>query len=251
MKPCTLLRRPLTGGMTAAVTVVAIVLLAWPERASAHGIPFSVGFDSMTNKITVSPGIYDNFSPGEQLAYDEEINLITNGGEPGWDRAATLPENTRLNIRFVQPLRYWNPSIDVEDPLPIPGGTIRVYTTNIAAASEAAPTGITGTNPRFLAQFTTHHHVSWVLQNPDAQGLYGLWASLESENLAAFNALPSDPFLIVLNYGINDSAAYNTGVDRLAATAVPEPSTLALLAAAGGAAMWRWLRRHGRRVSVS
>ncbi len=27
--------------------------------------------------------------------------------------------------------------------------------------------------------------------------------------------------------------------------AVPEPSTLALLAAAGGAAMWQWLRRHG------
>lgn len=248
MKPCLLLRRLLTVGLTAAVTVAAIGPLAWPERANAHGIPFSVGFDG--SKITVSPGIYDNFSLAEQLVYEEEFDRITNGGEPGWDRAATLPLNTRLNIRFTRPLQYWNPDVGAEDPLPIPGGTIRVYTTRISGTSDTVPTGISGTNPRFLAQFTHHHHVAWVLENPDGPGLYGLWASLESENLSAFNALPSDPFLIVLNYGITSSTDYDEGVDRLAATAVPEPSTLALVGAAFAVAGWRW-RRSDARGSVS
>ena len=87
----------------------------------------------------------------------------------------------------------------------------------------------------------------------DSFGLYGLWAaaSATGSGFAGGASLESDPFLIILNYGITSSADYDEGVARLAATAVPEPSTLALLAAAGGAAMWRWRRRHGRRVSVS
>jgi len=235
--------------LAVGVAAASVALFVLNDHAAAHGTPFSVGYDSVTGKITVSPEVYDNFSVGEQLVFDEELNRITNDGEPGWDRANSLPLDTRLNIRFVEPLRYWNPSVEPEGPLPTPGGTIRVSTTNISAASESAPSGITGPNPRFLAQFTTHHHVSWVLQNPDAPGLYGLWASLESENLSTFNALPSDPFLIVLNYGITNSSDYGEGVDRLATTAVPEPSTLALAGVAIVAVGWRWCRRRGQRTS--
>jgi hypothetical protein len=63
-------------------------------------------------------------------------------------------------------------------------------------------------------------------------------------------SLESDPFLIVLNYGITDLEDYNEGVARLAATAVPEPSTLALVGAAFAVAAWRW-RRGDARGSVS
>lgn len=237
-----------------AAAVLACTALA-PQHGFGHGTTaFSVGFNPGSGKITVTPDVYRNFTADEIFVVDE-LGSITNDGLPGWDKGATLPSGARLSLRFQGPLRYWNPETAAGDPLPVPGASLSIHaaggSAQVAAGSLGVPSGVTGTNPLFVAPFTSHHHVVWEILSPDTAGLYGMWASLESENPAAFNALPSDPFLIVLNWGISDETDYNTGVDRLAVTAVPEPSTLALLAAAGGAAMWRWRRRHGRRVSVS
>jgi|SanBayMetagenome_1026888.scaffolds.fasta_scaffold16487_2 hypothetical protein len=224
-----------------------------PQRGFGHGTPFSVGFDGGTGKITVGPNVYRNFTLEEMFVVDE-FGSITNDGTPGWDKGATLPSGARLSLRFQGPLRYWNPATTAGDPLPVPGASLSILapggSAQVSAGSLGVPSGVTGTNPLFLATFTSHHHVVWEILNPDAAGLYGLWASLESENLATFNALPSDPFLVVLNYGVTSSADYDVGVDRLAATAVPEPSTLALVGAAVAAAGWRW-RRSDARGSVS
>jgi hypothetical protein len=244
---CSLVRLRTT--LLALAGCLLIVCLARPS--AGHGTPFSVEFQA--GKITVSPTVYRNFSV-EELFVSDDFG-VTNDGTPGWDRGSTLPSGAALSVRFLEPLAYWNPQTAVEDPLPTPQGRVRIFggggTAEVAAASGQNPSGVSGTNPLFIDNFTSHHHVVWEILDPDAAGLYGLWARLESTNPAAFAAAPSDPFLIVLNYGITDSAAYNTGVDRLATTAVPEPSTLALLATAGAAAGWRWRRRHGRRVSVS
>lgn len=230
-----------------AATLACAVLA--PQRGFCHGTPFSVGFNAGSGKITVTPDVYRNFTL-EELFVVDEFGFVTNDGTPGWDKAATLPSGTRLSLRFQGPLRYWNPATTAVDPLPVPGASLSILapggSAQVAAGSLGVPSGVTGTNPLFLAPFTSHHHVVWEILNPDTAGLYGLWASLESENLATFNALPSDPFLVVLNWGIIDESAYNTGVDRLAATAVPEPSTLAMvMLAAASAAAVRW-RRRGR-----
>lgn len=214
--------------------------------ASGHGtLKFEVGV--VDGAFTVSPGVYRNFSIEEML--ESNGSIITNEGEPGFDPASSLPLPASVWVRFVQPLVYWNPGVATDAPLPVPAGTVRVnWDTQVAG------TGISGPDIAYLDPFTSaesHHHLAWTLHNPDQPGLYGLWARIESQNRSALDFAPSDPFLIVLNYGVNDPTAYNTGVDRLALTAVPEPSTLALLAAASAAAMWRWRRRHGRRVPVS
>lgn len=235
-----------------AIAAIACAMLAGLTRpASGHGTPFSVGYDALTGTLTVSPGIYRNFNPEEVFVLDG--GLVTNDGTPGWDRGPTLPAGTALSIRFVDHLHYWNPQTDEEDPLPVPLGRISIFgaggTAEVAAASLANPSGITGTNPMFLASFTSHHHVAWEILDPDSPGLYGLWATLESTNPASFPAAPSDPFLVVLNYGVTDPAAYDIGVDRLAATAVPEPSTLALAAVAVVAGAWRSWKHRGRTTS--
>ena len=230
-----------------ALAVTGCLVAACAARpAAGHGTPFSVGFNNQTGKLTVSPSVYRNFSV-EELFVSIAPGVASNDGTPGWNRGATLPSGTELSVRFMEPLAYWNPQTGPQDPLPVPQGRVSILgaggTAEVAAASGQNPSGLSGTNPLFIDAFTSHHHVVWDILDPDAAGLYGLWARLESTNQAAFAATPSDPFLVVLNWGITDSQTYNTGVDRLAVP-VPEPATLVILAAAGIG--WLGVRRHLR-----
>ncbi|NCX97464.1 MAG: PEP-CTERM sorting domain-containing protein [Planctomycetia bacterium] len=230
--------------LSALLTVAGCLVAACFARpAAGHGTPFSVGFDAQTGKLTVSPSVYRNFNT-EELFVLLQAGMASNDGTPGWNRGATLPSGSQLSLRLTAPLVYWNPQTGAQDPLPIPQGRVSILgaggTAEVAAASGQNPTGVSGTNPLFIDAFTSHHHVVWDILDPDASGLYGLWARLESTNPTAFAASPSDPFLVVLNWGIADSQTYNTGVDRLVAP-VPEPATVAILAAAGLG--WLGLRR--------
>ncbi len=240
-------RRHHARALSTLLAVAACLVTACLARpAAGHGTPFSVGFNNQTGKISVSPSVYRNFSV-EELFVTIAPGVASNDGTPGWNRGATLPSGTELSVRFMEPLAYWNPQTGPQDPLPVPQGRVSILggggTAEVAATSGQNPSGISGTNPLFIDAFTSHHHVVWDILDPDAPGLYGLWARLESTNQAAFAATPSDPFLVVLNWGITDSQTYNAGVDRLVAP-VPEPATLALLAAAGIG--WLGVRRHLR-----
>jgi hypothetical protein len=223
-----------------------LVMACVARPAAGHGTPLSVGFNNQTGKLTVSPSVYRNFST-EELFVLLRPGLASNDGTPGWDRGPSLPSGTELSLRLLEPLAYWNPQTGPQDPLPVPQGRVSILgaggTTAVAATSGQNPSGISGTNPLFIDAFTSHHHVVWDILDPDAAGLYGVWARLESTTPSAFAAAPSDPFLVVLNWGITDSQTYNAGVDRLVAP-VPEPGSLALgVAAIGG---WLVMRRRLR-----
>lgn len=222
------------------VAWLALVFVA-AGTASGHGtLKFQVGVAD--GAFTVSPGVYRNFSIEEMLVSYGPV--ITNEGEPGFDPAGSLPLPASVQVRFVQPLVYWNLDVAADAPLPMPAGTVRVnFDTQVTG------TGIGGPDIAYLDRFIStesHHHLTWILDNPDQAGLYGLWARIESQNRSVLDVAPSDPFLIVLNYGIDNPAAYDTGVDRLALTAVPEPSTLALAGVAVAAVGWRWCRARRR-----
>jgi hypothetical protein len=239
------------------ITALAIAVgsAAGEMPAYGHGEPIQIGYVAATNTLTVAPTAYDYFDTGENFAVMPGFGLATTF--PGFTRTDGLPAAATVSLRFLSPLAYWNAATAAGDPLPESVATVSVIK-NLSTMSLIDAAGIAGTNPLPMTTFAgdqgEHYHFpAYRLTNPDsASGLYGLWAEAlaTGPNFAGGTANPSDPFLIVLNYGITDAAAYNTGVDRLAVTAVPEPSTVALLAAASAAAMWRWRRRHGRRVPV-
>ena len=215
--------RPHTIGLACLAAGLGI-LLASPARG--HGDPFVLGYSAATNQLTVNPVIYDVFNPDENLAtpgFGFPISTIY----PGFSRADALPANTAVGVRFTAPLAYWNPSTGPLDPLPVAAGTIGVVNTAAATATIASG-GIGGTNPLFVSTFTGypgehHHFTAYELTNPDAPGLYGLWAEATATGASypGGATAPSAPFLIVLNWGIEDEQQYHDGVTRLAA--LPDP----------------------------
>ncbi len=230
------------------VAIIGLFLAADSRPASGHGSPFGVGYDSGAGKITVTPTIYNNFDLDEMF-FLEGPGVAGNDGTPGWDRTLSLPSGTSLSLRALGPLQYWNPATGLSDPLPIPDASLSILAAG--GSLEVSSSGITGDNPVFLASFTSHHHVVWEILDPDANGLYGLWASLESTNPGVFPAAPSDPFLVVLNWGISNPAEYSDGVARLTVSPVPEPGTVTLAVAAGVVGLAGWRRRTPRRLTAS
>jgi sulfoxide reductase catalytic subunit YedY len=97
---------------------------------------------------------------------------------------------------------------------------------DLAPLARAA--GIGGTNPLFVDTFVGYpgehrHFTAYELTHPDAPGLYGLWAEATATgpSYPGNATAPSAPFLIVLNWGIEDEQQYQDGVTRLAA--LPDP----------------------------
>ena len=210
--------------LMACLAAGLVPLLA--HRARGHGDPFVINYASATNQLTVSPVIYDVFNVDENLAtpgFGFPISTIY----PGFSRADALPANTAVSLHFTSPLTYWNPTTSPLDPLPVASGTISVINRAAATATIAAA-GIGGTSPLFLDTFVGrpgehHHFTAYELTHPDAPGLYGLWAEATATgpSYPGGATAPSAPFLIVLNWGIEDEQQYQDGVTRLAA--LPDP----------------------------
>ncbi len=260
-------------GWIKATAGLVVLWLSAAGTAHGHGFPLSLHYDSVTNQLAVLPystspligglinasglTVYANFDEEESFAGADGLYYAE---FPGFQRAASLPANSTVSIRFVAPLLYWNPATQPEDALPASNATIEIidYT---AESAFVDPSGTSGTNPLALSEFVgqtlgDHKHFTGYLLSTqvdpltaaDTFGLYGLWAaaSATGSGFAGGASQESDPFLIVLNFGIADAGTYTTGVNRFAVTAVPEPSTLALLGAAVAVGAWRYRRRGGR-----
>ena len=209
-----------------AICLAACVVALLALTASGHGDPFVLDYAAATNQLTVNPVIYDVFNTDENLAtpgFGFPITTIY----PGFSRSDALPANTAVSLRFTAPLAYWNPSTASLDPLPIASGTISVVNT-FAATATITSAGLGGTNPLFVSTFVGypgehHHFTAYELTHPDAPGLYGLWAEATAtgSSYPGGATAPSAPFLIVLNWGIEDEQQYQDGVTRLAA--LPDP----------------------------
>ena len=211
--------------LAASLAAGLVPLLA--HRASGHGDPYVIDYAAATNQLTVNPVVYDVFNVDENLAtpgFGFPISTIY----PGFSRADALPANTSVSLHFTSPLTYWNPATSPLDPLPVATGTISVVN-RAAATVTIAAAGIGGTNPLFLDTFVGrpgehHHFTAYDLTRPDAPGLYGLWAEATATGSSYPGGVtaPSAPFLIVLNWGIEDEQQYRDGVTRLAA--LPDPA---------------------------
>jgi hypothetical protein len=211
-----------------AACLTACLAPALARRAVAHGDPFVIDYAAWENRLTVSPTVYAVFNVDENLAtpgFGFPISTIY----PGFSRADTLPASSAVSLRFTSALRYWNPAAGPLDPLPVPSGTISVVNRSAAITSIAA-TGISGVNPLFVDTFVGapgehHHFTAYELTNPDAPGLYGLWAEATATGpgYPVGGPIASDPFLLILNWGIEDEQQYQDGVMRLAAYTFAAP----------------------------
>ncbi|NBP52304.1 MAG: hypothetical protein EBU70_14200, partial [Actinobacteria bacterium] len=157
------------GVLRYAAVASAIAALCTPATTFGHGSPFSVGYDGTSGKITVTFGggaVYRNFSLDEMLVSDG--TFITNAGEPGFQKSASLPAGAPLRIRFLRELLYWNPQTGTQNPLPVPGATMLVdgldaatlatgATASVSTIGPVNPTGIlddaTYDNPIGVASF--------------------------------------------------------------------------------------------------
>jgi hypothetical protein len=268
------------GGIDTAFRAMLLCFAAVVSgTAHGHGTPLALHYDSGTNRLSVRPystspltgGFFNAAGLTIYSNLDEEEAFFDFGDGlywtdfPGFQRASSLPANSSVSVRFLGPLSYWNPATQPADPLPVSNAAIEIV--DFAEASGVVDRfGMSGTNPLALATFFgqtsgDHKHFTGYLLSPqvdpliaaDSFGLYGLWAaaSATGSGFAGGASQESDPFLIVLNYGITDGGTYTTGVNRLAVTPVPEPSTLALAGIAIVAAGWRLCRWRGRRAAVS
>jgi len=212
---------------TRAVVGLAICLAAIAaDRVRGHGEPFIVDYAAASNRLTIAPGVYDFFNVDENLAtpgFGFPVSTIY----PGFSRADTLPANTTVSLRFTSPLAYWAATTGPLDPLPVASGTIEIVNRAAATATISAR-GVGGTNPLVLDTFVgapgEHHHVTaYELAHPDAAGLYGIWAEAfgTGPHYPGGGTAASDPFLIVLNWGVDDEQRYQDGVTRLAT--LPDP----------------------------
>jgi hypothetical protein len=207
-----------------------------------------IGYAAATNTLTVAPTAYDYFDTDENFVTIPGFGLRTT--YPGFTRTDGLPADATVSLRFLAPLMYWNMATGTASPLPESIATVSVIK-DLSTMSLIDAAGITGTNPlpmtTFVGEPGEHYHFSaYKLTEPDAAfGLYGLWAEAlaTGPNFVGGTANASDPFLIVLNYGITDENQYHIGAARLAAVPVPEPSTLVLAGMAIAGGVWRLRRK--------
>lgn len=268
------------GSPAVAWIAVLVSAIAASGTAHGHGFPLSLHYDSVTNRLAVRPyssspltggffnadglTVYRNFDMDESFS---GLNDLYFTDFPGFIRTSSIPANTTIGLRFVAPLRYWNTTTQAEDPLPVSNASMEIMNALDPGSSAFVDRiGVTGINPITLGTFVgqtngDHKHFTGYFLSPqvdpfiaaDTFGMYGLWAtaSATGSGFAGGASLESDPFLIMLNYGIGDATTYNTGVERLAATVpVPEPSTLAILGAATATGLFLRCRRLRLRRTV-
>jgi hypothetical protein len=207
------------------LTTMCLLLAIAPRYASAHGTPIVVTAASAA--LSASGGLADSigFAPQIFVEDDEDGDSIGNHSLPGvgpvvlWnlpglnisglDNAASLSiEVLARPVKDSNPLEhrvvwYWSPQQEEVAPTVADVhllGTGARFTTLSAASSEPPPPFLLAST--LTGQENSHNHglLSYGLDNDVTRpaGAYGFFARLTSNQYAA-----SNPFLIVLNHGVD------------------------------------------------
>lgn len=160
---------------------------------------------------------------------------------PGFDSAAgTFPAAAIIRYDFVKQLLYWNGSAMATPTatmtLDYQGNRPATVTGNDVAGARGALITSVPSNGSF------HEHLNYTLTSNAAAGLYGVVLTLGPAT-GSTGFATSAPFLVTFSRGTVDN--YATGLATMVDTAfapVPEPSSIALIAAATGGG-WLVLRR--------
>jgi hypothetical protein len=221
--------------------IAAWLLLAGAALAQ-HAGDIELTVPTPNGPIVTSGGEWVGTYAGR--VFDEGImpaNAPYTTGSPGFDSATgTFPATATIRYDFVKQLLYWNGSA-----LAAPAATMTldylgnrpatVTGTDFAGAPGAVITSVPS-NGSF------HEHLNYTLTNDAAAGLYGVVLTLGPGG-SSTGFTTSEPFLVTFSRGTVDN--YATGLSTMVDAAfapVPEPSGIALAAAAAGGG-WLALRR--------
>jgi hypothetical protein len=168
--------------------------------------------------------------------FGEGLDPANFAAEPGFDaEIGVLNPGDDLAFNILDNLIYW----DGASFAAVPAGhsldlSLAIFNRNVSASSGFQAGFGLGVAE---ADGSLHQDIAFTLQGPGAPdalaiGAYGVLLEMTSSQYAS-----SNPFVILLNYGLDD-ASYEAGVDAAQAF-VPEPTSLLLLAAAGVLAIRR------------
>lgn len=206
-------------------------LIIEPFEITSDGILF---FESAFEEL-------DPFTPGDFSADEPGFNtnaaegLLINENDQIWLRALDASVHPTFGTGFVN---YYNPTTDSLES----AGRIGILD-NSGATADLVLSGSSiesGDNPQFIdfgdSSGDIHDHVIFDLLDDGTAptGAYGLLLQFQSDFDAADGNfdLTSDPFWVVFNHGMSEADFEALAVPQFGVSAVPEPSSAAILALA-------------------
>lgn len=239
-----------------------VTLLAIPAVCNAqHAGDLELGYDDLANPTSIvieqvdltSDGVLlfesefeqlDPFTPGDFSSEEPGFNtndaegLLMNPSDQLWLRALDASVHSPIGVGYVN---YYNPTTDALEA----SGRLEIAD-DIATTDHLILDGaslVSGSNPQFIAAADgdgdIHDHLIFDLLNDASApiGAYGVLFDLQADFAAADGTMDvaSDPFWIVFNFGMDETAFDTLALPKFGTAAVPEPGSLMLvgLASAG------------------
>jgi len=210
----------------------------------AGGGHLDVDIKVVNGKLTTEGGGETNILAGG-VFFDEDGMLPGNPystSYPGFDAlAGTFTPGAQVRFDFVQQLLYWNGTelVDANANLTVSFGP------NNRTISGSDMSGLSGfVLGQALQDGGFHNDLTWTLPSAALDGLYGVVLRLSMESGSPGPVIsPSESFLLA--FGKGDITDVDGGLEAMATVAaVPEPSSVVLMAAgAAGLAVRAWRRR--------
>lgn len=238
-------------------STISLVILSSSVMAQ-HAGDVEFGYDSLSspssfviesNNLTTDGFLYfesemeelDPFNP-DDFSSDEPgfttnagEGLLVNQGDQIWLNAVDASLLSSFGVGYVN---YYNPTTDSLDSF----GRIGIYD-NSGSTADLILNGSSiesGFNPQFIglgdSDGDVHDHLIVDLLDDSTTpiGAYGIMFELQSDFSSADGSmdLSSSPFWIVWNHGLSEEDFETRAMPRFGASAVPEPSSLIVLALA-------------------
>jgi hypothetical protein len=208
------------------------------HSAMGHGIPLKVFADGTNRLYAPTLVAYD---PAESHMTPNALNIKGAGGF--YPDLATFPAGRSLTVdasgsgMHSAVLMYWDGSNLLPSPV-----SIQLQRTGILATVSPTDTFVhIGTLPAFSGLPGGHSALNILLPLGSPTGLYAVGFQATSPGSPDFAR--SETFWGVANYGLTSPEQIELGLAAIQ-SAVPEPSSLALLAMAACPLAWlRWRRR--------
>ena len=233
-------------------TALAVTGWAATARAQHSDVDVSVAGGRIVTGERVFGYDFGEVAGDPYFAGDPGFNAEPGSGLPGGSRLLfDIPAASEFGLPSA--LSYWSGSGPVSFSTPPSGETLRFNFGSASATAGSSAAAVEGFNiVTAAADGSVHRHINSFLNgsdgnndpadgNPPADGIYLVPMVLRSSDASV---LPSEPFSIVYNNGLEE-AAHDAAIEYVTGNVVPEPASAGVLVA-GAAGLLLRRRRAAR-----